>query len=250
MEAFYFGSSENYLFGVHHPPIAGKDRGEGVLICGPFGQEYMRSHRSLRHLAICLSKLGYHVLRFDYRGQGDSSSDTEGVTPQQWQKDILCASQELLDVAMVKKFSIIGLRLGALLAGSLEEVPKSLVRLVLWDPVATGQDYLDEIEPKAKTVKNGSALSINGFIMADTFQDGLKKLSLFDGATQIDYSIDQVVSHETDAFMNLKNLWSGNEHYNFTLCPSPHDWNYVDSDGGILWPISILQTIVALFDRD
>ncbi len=250
MEAFYFGSSENYLYGIYHPPNTNKSRDEGVLICSPFGQEYMRSHRSLRHLAVSLSKLGYHVLRFDYRGQGDSAGDLEGVTPQQWQEDILCASRELLAVAMVTNLSIVGLRLGALLASSLEEMPKSLKRLVFWDPVISGQDYLNEIGPKAVPVKGGSASSINGFIMPDTFQDGLKWLSLFGDTAQVDYSIDLVVSHKTDAFMNLENICSGNKNYNYILCRSPHDWNYVDSVGGILWPVNIIQVIVTLFGND
>ncbi len=250
MEAFYFGASENYLYGVYHPPTINKMRDEAVLICSPFGQEYMRSHRSLKQLAVGLSKLGYHVLRFDYRGQGDSAGDLEGVTPQQWQEDILSACQELLDVSMAKKISIVGLRLGALLAASLPEKPKSLRRMVVWDPVVGGQEYLNEIKPGAKQVNGDNSLSINGFIMPATFQDALKSLSLNSSLSQFSGAFHHVVSHENETVLRLKDGWSKFDNYRYTLCPSPHDWNYVDSVGGLLWPVAMIQKIITLFDGD
>ena len=74
MRPFYFGDSEEALYGVYHSP-QGEHRDEGVVLCAPFGQEAMRTHRALRQLATLLTKRGYHVLRFDYRGTGDSALD-------------------------------------------------------------------------------------------------------------------------------------------------------------------------------
>ena len=62
------------LAALYHPPTSA-DRGRGVLILNPLGQEAVRAHRLLRVLADRLARLGVHVLRFDFHGCGDSSSD-------------------------------------------------------------------------------------------------------------------------------------------------------------------------------
>ena len=49
MEAMFFGQSTAPLYGVYHPANLSSDRMEGIVICPPFGQEYMRSHRALRN---------------------------------------------------------------------------------------------------------------------------------------------------------------------------------------------------------
>ena len=48
-----------------------------MVLCYPGGQEYIRSRRAFRQLAIRLSSAGFPVLRFDYHGCGDSSGDDD-----------------------------------------------------------------------------------------------------------------------------------------------------------------------------
>ena len=75
MEPFYFGKSPRALFGVYHPPKAGMTRKTGVVLCYPMGHEYVYSHRAFLRLAMLLSSAGFHVLRFDFYGCGDSEGD-------------------------------------------------------------------------------------------------------------------------------------------------------------------------------
>ena len=71
MEAFFFGSSEQQLFGSYHPPFSGNGQ-VLTVICSPRFSEFARTHGALRKLAISIAEMGQHVLRFDYRGTGDS----------------------------------------------------------------------------------------------------------------------------------------------------------------------------------
>ena len=74
MIPMYFGSSARKLFGIYEAPMTGS-AARGVVICPPWGQEYLRAHRALRLLATRLCNAGFHVFRFDYSGTGDSVGD-------------------------------------------------------------------------------------------------------------------------------------------------------------------------------
>ncbi len=110
MIPMYFGRSDSPLYGVYHSPVSA-DRQHGVILCYPFGQEYMRAHRAYRHLASRLAESGLHVLRFDYRGTGDSSGDMTTADAESWIQDIGEAVQELRDTSGVSGISVLGLRL-------------------------------------------------------------------------------------------------------------------------------------------
>lgn len=144
MKPFFFGNSARPLFGIHHTPD-GPRRGWGVLVCGPFGQEALRAHRSLRDLSSRLAAAGFDVLRFDYTGCGDSGGSSEAGSLGQWQEDVATAAEELRELAGAPRLALVGLRLGGTLAarhGSRGQADA----LVLWDPVLDGGEYLVELE--------------------------------------------------------------------------------------------------------
>ena len=74
IEAFFFGEDGNEIFGTYHAP-GGMGTDALTVICPPLLAEYMSTQVALRELAISLSAAGHHVLRFDYRGTGDSAGD-------------------------------------------------------------------------------------------------------------------------------------------------------------------------------
>lgn len=88
------------------------------------------------------------MLRFDYRGLGDSSGDAADGGREQWCEDVLQALEELEALSGVKEVRIVGLRLGAALAataiGSRRRRPghSTVSHLVLWDPVLSGHEFL------------------------------------------------------------------------------------------------------------
>jgi len=145
MEPFFFGGAPPAaLFGAYHAPAGAASAG-AVLLCPPVGHEYVRSHRALRNLGVQLSRSGAAVLRFDYLGSGDSGGDMTDARVAQWLTDIGVAGDELRRRSGQASLVLVGLRLGATLAALAARQRSDVARLVLWDPVLSGQEYLDEL---------------------------------------------------------------------------------------------------------
>lgn len=144
MNAFYFGTAARRLFGLYTPGSARSQR--AVLLCHPWGPEYLRAHRSVRHLSTLLTRAGIHVLRFDYFGTGDSAGDMSEGDLEGWQRDIETAIEELKDTTGAVRVGLVGLRLGATLAARVAaERDGDVEKVVLWDPVVKGDAYLEEL---------------------------------------------------------------------------------------------------------
>lgn len=142
----HFGSSERKLLGLYTPAHAAVSGERAIVLCHPWGQEYLRAHRSMRQLATMLAGNGYHAFRFDYYGTGDSFGDSVDGDLIGWRADIESAVQELQDTAGVTRVVLLGLRLGGALAAEVAaRRPELVEKLVLWDPVVAGPEYLHEL---------------------------------------------------------------------------------------------------------
>jgi uncharacterized protein len=142
-----FGAANRQLFGLYQPASNSKSRGECIVLCNPFGQEAIRSHRLFKVLADRLCRDGFHVLRFDYFGTGDSAGNDDEVSLWGFVDDLLTADQELAQLSACARRSWVGLRLGATVAalGSAKSrTPPN--RLILWEPVVNGINYLGELQ--------------------------------------------------------------------------------------------------------
>jgi pimeloyl-ACP methyl ester carboxylesterase len=144
---YFFGDSLRPLFGVHHAPT-GSPLPCAAVVCNPFGQEYLRSHRSLRALAQRLAGAGIHVLRFDYRGTGDSAGGSEEGRVEDWLADVALAVDEIREASGRRRVCLIGLRLGGALAALAAARDGDTEALVLWDPVLRGADYVVELRER------------------------------------------------------------------------------------------------------
>jgi pimeloyl-ACP methyl ester carboxylesterase len=142
---FYFGSPGLPLFGALHEAETYAQRDVGIVICYPFGGEYVRSHRACRHLAVGLARAGFPVLRFDYRGTGDSSGEASDSTMADWRADIDCAIDTLRDRTGVDSICLAGLRLGATMAYEVAADHRNVDALVLWEPIVRGEAYLEDL---------------------------------------------------------------------------------------------------------
>ena len=146
LEPFFFGPPDHQLYGCYHEPGLWPAREQAVLICYPFGQEYIRAHRACQHLASKLAAAGFPTLRFDYFGTGDSCGDGDEATLETWLDDIDRACDELLNRSGATSIMLVGLRLGATLALQAASRRSDLSGLVLWEPVWNGTDYLVELQ--------------------------------------------------------------------------------------------------------
>lgn len=143
METFFFSTGARPLFGAHHE-ATGAARDHGVIFAYPGPQEYMYAHYGFRLLATQLAQAGFPVLRFDWSGTGDSAGETEQACLADWRRDLQAAEEELRDVAHPARVSVVAFRLGAIVAATTPFRAK-LARLLLWEPVVNGRDYLAEL---------------------------------------------------------------------------------------------------------
>jgi len=255
MNPFYFGSSDAALYGVYNPP-RGRPRPEGVVLCYPFGMEYMRAHRAFRQLTNLLTRSGLHVLRFDYYGTGDSAGEgAEGSLPL-WVENIGTAVEELKDTAGVTRVSLVGLRLGGLLAARAAMAGEPLDRVVLWDPVVDGAAYVREMVASGDPVPAGAgtglpsgSVGVSGFPLTPRLQEeigaeDLTKLSGFRAERLL-----LTVSSEEAPYLALRDAWRrdgvpGEYHH----IPSAGNWAEGDKFGSALIPQAIIQGVVDCFN--
>ncbi|MHB8893963.1 MAG: serine aminopeptidase domain-containing protein [Candidatus Geothermincolia bacterium] len=128
------------LFGVQHSPWIGN--GWGILFCYPFGEERIRVHRLLVNYARILQEQGFTVLRFDYRGYGDSDGEFRNVTVSTQQSDIGVAASHLRQAPGVERLALLGIRFGATLAAVAANTVPAVSKLVLWEPVINVREFL------------------------------------------------------------------------------------------------------------
>lgn len=143
-EAFFFGPKGEQLFGSYHPPASGYGR-ELTVICPPLFTDFARTHGALRTVAVSLAEAGQHVLRFDYRGTGDSFGELGDTTVRDWLEDVVLAVKEGRDISGCGVVRVLGIRAGALFAGKSLGGASDVERLVFWDPITNGSEYLDEL---------------------------------------------------------------------------------------------------------
>jgi pimeloyl-ACP methyl ester carboxylesterase len=137
--ARFFGP-HGRLFGIFDQPAIPSDR--GVVLCYPHGADYDSAFRSFRILGTRLSRAGFHVLRFDYLGTGDSWGDAEDGSIGQWTEDTVAAIHELRTSRDLRHVAVVGLRLGATVAAFAAATCGVVDQLVAWAPVFEGRDYL------------------------------------------------------------------------------------------------------------
>ena len=184
MSPFFFGQSSRRLFGLYTPARAVGGKQRGIVLCHPWGQEYLRAHRSMCRLGNMLADTGHHVLRFDYFGTGDSAGDMTEASLAGWQSDVQTAIDELKDMAGLNRVSLLGLRLGATLAAqAAAQRRKDVDAVVLWDPVVSGRDYLAELcetdeQVLPRAAQAGGGLELLGFPMIDALTRQVAALDL------------------------------------------------------------------------
>jgi exosortase A-associated hydrolase 1 len=93
--ALVFPCADSWLYGILTLPVQSGSRGVLILVGGP--QYRAGSHRQFTLLARLLAARGVPVLRFDYRGMGDSEGDIR--TFENVGEDLRCAIDEFVSQA-------------------------------------------------------------------------------------------------------------------------------------------------------
>jgi pimeloyl-ACP methyl ester carboxylesterase len=183
-----FDSMHGPLSGILHVARTPVPRGSTVVICSPIGYESMLTHRTQRHLAERLSALGFHVLRFDYHGTGDSSGrQDEPGRVAAWLASIDAAIDMLRTRTGIRATTLVGIRTGALLAATAANRRQDVGTLVLWAPGQNGRSYVREfrafntVKQKSETANDASEAKdevVAGYFLSRETLDELSQLNL------------------------------------------------------------------------
>lgn len=257
VEPFFFGKHQ--LFGCYHEPPVWPTREQGVIICYPFGQEYIRSYRACHHLAARIARAGFPTLRFDYCGTGDSAGDDQDANLDRWQADLSVAVAELKARSGAEQIIVVGLRLGASLALTAAAKLSGLAGLVLWEPVVNGRQYLAELnkrhadtimrffaQPKGYTASERPH-ELLGFAVSEAMLNGLETLDLLQALVPRGKPMLLIDSHDDPAIIALQRHVEQTARSIHLKVPSFTVW-VEDVDKGLV-PQAVIEAITAWLER-
>jgi alpha-beta hydrolase superfamily lysophospholipase len=144
-------STSGTWFGPADRPLAGwwtapdSPSCDGVVIAQPLGYEYWSCHRSLRTLAESLARAGWHVLRFDWDGTGDSAGAADDPDRMAaWRASLANAVTAMRNAGM-RRVVLIGVRLGATFA-LLDAAALDVDEIIACAPLASGKRFVKELK--------------------------------------------------------------------------------------------------------
>ncbi len=213
-QPLFLNSGNDRLFTIIHMPE--NDPVSGVYVfCHPFAEEKLWSHRVYVSFAREMAKLGYLVVRFDYRGYGDSDGDFIDVSINNHLLDI----QTIIDAIVsqhsdIHKIGLFGLRFGGLIAALAAEQFPQVNQLILWEPIINGERYMQDMlrsnlaaqmaekgrveitrEDLLSGMKTGNPVNIEGYPVSYGFYNEVSEMNLLNQnlVSQARCLINQVV---------------------------------------------------------
>lgn len=210
--AFFLQGRAGRLFALHIPAVSAREPArEGVLMCPAFAEEMNRSRRQVMLQAQAFAAGGRDVLLLDLFGTGESEGDFADARWELWLDDLERGARWLMQNG-AETLCLWGLRLGAMLAHSLALNARQfeVSRLLLWQPVATGKVYLNQLlrlrlaaqmsaggggETTAslrQMLASGATIEVAGYALAPALAEALDGLNLKSQGAEATAPVDWV----------------------------------------------------------
>lgn len=149
-EAVTFLSEGKKIFGILHRPIQSGNRPTpAVVVAHGFGGNKIGRHRLIVRLAELLALNNIAVLRFDYRGAGDSEGSFADTTLVSMKNDMIRAIEYLNGISTIdsQRIGLLGRSFGAVVAVQAAEAfqlarTHFIRALILWVPVFDAKPWI------------------------------------------------------------------------------------------------------------
>lgn len=235
------------VFAALHRPTQQPFR--AIVMCHPLGEEKLWSHRVFVSFARELAAAGVAVLRFDFRGEGDSDRDFQQTDFESRISDCNVAVDAVRRMnPSVTEVTLLGLRAGAAVAAAVAGRRSDLSRLVLWDPVIDGAAYMQAVlrlnlmyqmarhrkvvenrEELVERLARGETVNIEGYEVAEPLFRQLSDFKLDDALQRFhgEVLIVQVNQGEAEARPDLAALAASNVRCHFDMAQEEPFWKEI-----------------------
>ena len=167
-----FRSGDQQVFGVLHLPES--TPAPGSIMCHGFTGHKAETHRLFVDAARDFTRNGLAVLRFDFRGSGDSEGEFHEMTVSREIEDARAALDFLASRPEVDpaRLGVLGLSLGGCVAACLAGTDDRVRALVLWAAVGHMERTFDGLAPEF----TGDVLDMTGWPLGRGFLDDLPNI--------------------------------------------------------------------------
>ncbi len=140
-----FKAQGEQVVGMLHVPAKAKGRCPGIVFFHGFTGTKVEAHRMFVKMARTLTGAGFVVLRFDFRGCGDSAGDFSTLTVARELADARAALKFLRARREVdaKRVGVLGLSMGGLVAAMMLGEDPGIRAAALWAPVANLKEQIN-----------------------------------------------------------------------------------------------------------
>ena len=261
MDPFFFGDADQALFGIYQAP-AQPVRDAAILLCYPTAHEQIVSHRAFTQISTRLASAGFPVMRFDFYGCGDSAGACEDGTPQRWLRDISAAIGHLRLRSGCRVIGVLGCRFSATLAMIAGAERQDIASLVLWDPIATGTAYIDELATRHQDMLSrthvaerqrqapGGSREFLGMAMGDAALCGIAAIDALALGHKPAPRAFVVESEPEDRSARIRrHLAALGTQVEYQHLPVENAWTWIEDVNKVLVPQHIVQRVVSWFSE-
>ncbi|NMG56092.1 hydrolase 2, exosortase A system-associated [Aromatoleum aromaticum] len=194
LHAFHLHAPHGFRFCVSRTPVAERPR-HGVIIHVPaFAEEMNKGRHMVALQADAWAQEGWTVLQIDLGGCGDSEGDFAAASWDSWLEDVRIAHAWGTEQACGPVW-LWGLRLGALLASEAAARYRLECGLLLWQPVTSGKQHLQQFlrlwkmaqvigkaggddKPPHERLAAGETVEVGGYEIAPALAQGIDAAQL------------------------------------------------------------------------